>query len=286
MEANLIMPGNYGPDEIKGVYPCASSENLVWNNQSSELSIWVDAPGGANELEVLLNQILSSDSKYKIMVLMEPASLCPHNYKFALHHEDLFDMVFSTYPDFCVHNPDKFKYYPGGCRTFIPKDERLVYEKTKNISGIVSIRNTLPGHKVRHDIKNYHQENQIGLIDYLNPPMGRKVDGLKDYRFEVVIENEDSPCFSEKLLDPMLCGTIPIYWSPTETSYLDMFDMDGIITFSSVEEFFEMLNSGYFDENLYISKLEAIKSNFDIAKNYISLGDVLWEHGIKNLFGQ
>lgn len=286
MEANLIMPGNYGPDEIKGMYPCVPSENLTWNGSSSELSIWVDSPGGANEYEVLLDQILSSDSKYKVMVLMEPASLCPRNYKFALHHEDLFDMVLSTYPDFCSNNPDKFKYYPGGCRTFIPTDERLVYEKTKNISGIVSIRHTLPGHKVRHYIKNYHQENQLGLIDYLNPPMGRKVDGIKDYRFEVVIENEDSPCFSEKLLDPMLCGTIPIYWSPTETSYLNMFDMNGIITFNSIEEFFEMLNGGYFNENLYISKLESVKTNFDIAKNYISLGDVLWEHGIKNLFGQ
>lgn len=285
MEANLMMPGNYGPEERTNSYPCSPSKNLVWNSQSSELTIWVDAPGGSNELEILLNQIQTSKSKYKVMVLMEPISLCPHNYEFTLNNENLFDMILSTYPNFGSHNSDKFKYYPGGCRTFISHDERMIYPKTKNISGIVSGRNTLPGHRVRHDIKNYHQENSIELIDYLNPPVGRKIDGIKDYRFEVVVENEDAPCFSEKLIDPMLCGTIPIYWSPTETNYLDMFDKDGIIIFKNPDEFFKMLLDGYFTENLYISKLNAVRNNLEVAKRFVSLGDILWEYGIKDLIG-
>jgi len=283
MEANLIMPGNYGPEEISNSYPCWPSDKLMWTNRNANLSIWVDTPGGSNEFQILSNQVLSSDSKYKVMVLMEPISLCPKTYDFVLNNENMFDMILSTYPDFGSHNPDKYRYYHGGARSFIRPDERMIYTKSKNISAIVSNKNSLLGHILRHNIKNHHHNNKMGLIDYLNPPMDKKVDGIRDYRFELVIENEDSPFFSEKPLDSMLCGCIPIYWSSYDTSYLDIFDKDGIITFSTPEEFFEMLLDGYFTENLYISKLDAVRNNLEVAKRFVSLGDILWEYGIKDL---
>jgi len=114
---------------------------------------------------------------------------------------------------------------------------------------------------------------------------GWKVNGLRDYRFELIIENEDAEFFSEKLIDSMLCGCIPIYWNTHDTSYLDMFDKEGIIFFQDDDELFDMLENGYFTEELYLSKLESVHKNFDIAKDYISLGDMLWDYGIKDLIG-
>lgn len=285
MEANLIMPGNYGPEETSNSYPCWPSEHLKWNKNSNELTIWCDSPGGYNEYGVLLNQIINCNSKYKVMVLMEPISLCPKTYDFVLQNEHLFDMVFSTYPNYGSHNPSKFKYYHGGARTFIRPEERQIYSKTKNISSIVSGKNFLHGHMVRNLIKSHHNENNIGLIDYINPPMNSKVSGLKDYRFELVIENEDAPFFSEKPLDSILCGCVPIYWTSDDTSYLDIFDKNGFVFFKDQDEFFNMLTNGYFTEDLYISKLDGVRNNFEVAKRFVSLGDILWEYGIKDLIG-
>lgn len=282
MTANLIMPGNYGREETLNLFPCTPSENLVWDSNSNEMTIWVDSPGGHNEYETLLNQILNSNSKYKIMVLMEPLSLCPKNYEFVLQYEHLFDFIMSTYSNYGSHNPSKYGYYPGGSRTFIKPDDRKIYNKSKNISSIVSEKNKLIGHKLRHSIKDYHNENNMGLIDYLNPPIGSKIQGLKDYRFELVIENENYSAFSEKPLDSILCGCIPIYWVPDDTSYLDMFDKNGFVFFKDQEDFFMMLDSDYFTEELYISKLESIKNNFEVSKQYISFGDVIWNYGIKD----
>ena len=40
-----------------------------------------------------------------------------------------------------------------------------------------------------------------------------KLAGLKDYMFTIVIENVVDDCwFTEKLMDSLLTGTIPIYW--------------------------------------------------------------------------
>ena len=43
-------------------------------------------------------------------------------------------------------------------------------------------------------------------------PIEFKIDGLKDYRFSVVIENcKRDYWFTEKLIDCFVTGTIPIY---------------------------------------------------------------------------
>ena len=83
----------------------------------------------------------------------------------------------------------------------------------------------------------------------------------------------------------MLCGCIPIYWTNKDTSYLDMFDKDGIVFFKDSDDLFDKLLSGMFTEEFYNSKMDAIKHNFEEAKKYISLGDMLWENGIKDLVG-
>jgi hypothetical protein len=271
-------PGNFGPEELLGLWPTHPSKYLQWTDSSDLLSIWVDADGSSDPLGNLQRYVLESKSKYKVMVLAEPKGYCIQNYEWVLYNHDLFDLVFSAYPDYGGGNP-KFKYFHGGLRSYISKEEWNVYPKSMNISSVMSNRKQLPGHILRHEIRNEVES----FVDYLNPQMNRKVDALKDYRFEIVIENEDSPNFSEKLLDSMLCGCIPIYWSNTSDEYLDVFDKSGIELFSSKDEIVSKIKSGYFNEELYNSKMDAIKNNFEVAQKFVSLGDVLWEYGIKEL---
>lgn len=269
---NITNPGNYGVEEILGKYPCWVSKYIKWdNNIHHSCHIWVDYWNGVEQ----------STANYKIAVLMEPKTLCPHNYQIVLDKLNIFDLIFTTYPeDLSIHS--KYRYYHGGSRSFIRPEERLIYNKSKNICSIVSHKNFLPGHILRHNIKNKLQLNTSDLIQYINPPMDNKASGLKDYRFELVIENEDSSFFSEKLIDSMLCGCIPIYWSSQDVSYLNIFDLEGIILFKDEIEFYNMLYSNYFTQELYESKLKAIKYNFEKAKEFTSFGDILWNAGLKD----
>jgi hypothetical protein len=269
---NTTNPGNHGHEEILGIMPCWPSEYIIWdNNQYSDYHVWVDCWDGVSDFK----------AKYKIAVLMEPKTLTPHNYEIVESTINQFDLVFTHYKEDVVKN-SKYKYYPGGCRSFIAPDQRMIYKKDKDICCIMSSKTFMPGHGLRHKIKNYLSDNNmINKIDYNNPPMDRKIDGVKDYRFELVIENEDSSHFSEKLIDSMLCGCIPVYWKNIDTSYLNMFDLNGIIFFKDEYDFYTKLNSKYFTKELYDSKIKAIKYNFEKAKEFINFGDVLWNYGLK-----
>lgn len=277
----MCNPGNWGSEEIKGEWPCVPSQYLEWVEEPQDLCIWVDC-----WLSPCI-EILSSNIKYKVAVLVEPFELCPFNYNWILAHQDEFDLIYSTYPQFGEKetNPDKFKLLSGGARSYLHPNEWDIYPKSKNITSIVSPKRFMEGHQLRHQIKDTYQP--INVIDYLNPPMDKKIDALRDYRFEVVIENEDGPFFSEKLIDSLLAGCIPLYWSSNDNKkHLSMFDENGIVYFQNKEEFDNLINSGDLNEQFYLDRIEAVKHNFEEAKHYASLGDMLWKNGIKELLGK
>lgn len=282
----MCNPGNFGDKEVIGEWPCFPSKYVEWTpNEMQDIAIWVDCWA-----EPWTNQMFRKDIgiKHNIAVLIEPMKLAEWHYQFVLDNEHHFDMIFSNYIDFGKNtkNPNKFKTFPGGSRTLIRPEEWQIYPKNKNVGCIMSHKSFMPGHKLRHEIRSRHENLFEPIIDYNNPEFYTKYIGLKDYRFDLAIENEDNyKTFTEKLLDPMLCGCIPIYWSDGDTSYLDMFDKDGIVFFKDSDDLFDKLLNGMFTEEFYNSKMDAIKHNFEIAKNYLSLGDMLWENGIKELVG-
>lgn len=276
LEITMQNPGNWGSEEINKLWPSVPGQYTTWTTEPREVCVWVDHWCG---IEVSL-------SKYNIAVLIEPAepsTLYGNNYQFVRDNIDRFDLVFVTYPEYAetVKSPEKVIYFPGGGRSYIDPTEWKIYDKSKNIASIMSAKAEISGHKMRHLIRDsLTRVNMQHAIDYNNPPIPRKIDGIKDYRFELVVENCDYAAFSEKITDPMLVGTVPIYWTGLDTNYLDMYDRNGIIVFKNPEELITMISDQYFTEELYNSKLEAIKYNFEVAKRYISLGDILWNAGL------
>ena len=86
----------------------------------------------------------------------------------------------------------------------------------------------------------------------------KKSDGLARYRFSVVIENSrEENYFTEKLLDAILCNTIPIYWGCPNIS--QFFDTDGMVICHSLEEIQNAIQGA--NEELYQQKLFAFKYN-------------------------
>ena len=322
--AGLNFYGNFGENEMLGNWPSVPGKNLQWvrpemavrENQPYEMEIYVDDtlrwlkeidrvgyPGSSWHDEV----------KYKICVQVEPKQLLesgrfkhgntPTNYDLIENpevYENYFDLIFTTYPHYMDIHP-KFRYYEGGLRSYIPPKQQKIHKKTNGICCIMSNKDYMPGHLLRHDIRNKMKKWNFStpkwglnhsatdllsqpIIAYNSPPEKEKHLGTKDYMFELVIENEQGPFFSEKLIDAMLVGCIPVYWSRGKHDVsLEVFDRNEIITFEEVEELYEMLRNqqDHFNVDVYTSKMKAIKNNFKVAKIYSSMGDTLWKCGLE-----
>jgi hypothetical protein len=80
------------------------------------------------------------------------------------------------------------------------------------------------------------------------------------------MENNIEPdYFTEKLIDCFLTGTVPIYLGPKQVE--NYFDPNGIIFFNGDEDLPNILNE--LTSELYDSKIESIKKNFELAKEYM-----------------
>jgi len=102
---------------------------------------------------------------------------------------------------------------------------KYVPEKTLKISMMVSEKNQQPGHKYRHDLINKILETDLPIdiygrgcmyYEYLNDIRVKgkfeEREPYANYDFHICIENfETNHYFSEKIMDPLLCSTTPIY---------------------------------------------------------------------------
>ena len=97
-----------------------------------------------------------------------------------------------------------------------------------------------------------------------------KLEGYKDYRFTIVIENcNHDNYYTEKITDAFATGTIPVYWGTDNV--FEVFNPDGIIRLTDDFDFSELT------EELYQEKLDAVKDNFERVNNLRMADDELYE---------
>ena len=128
------------------------------------------------------------------------------------------------------------------------------YVKQKPCSIIASGKTDMPGHQLRHRIVE-HIRAQCLPVDILGRgynPFENKADGLLPYHYSVIIENvREDDFYTEKLLDCMLCGTLPIFWGAPNIT--DHFDPQGMIICANSDEIMAALTSldtGYFSDSV------------------------------------
>ena len=186
-----------------------------------------------------------------------------------------YDAVFFSDREVCDRYSN-FKFSFAGSN--LPwTEEKKIYPKTKLVSMIASAKKTVIGHKLRHFVA----EKFNGKVDFYGgvlgsprfghekKPWGDKSIALNDYMFSLVIENDKyDTYFTEKITDCFATGTIPVYWGTKDIS--KYFNPDGIITLNS--EFDVSLLS----HELYQSKLDAVKENFDKVNKMENADDVLY----------
>ena len=121
-------------------------------------------------------------------------------------------------------------FFPFGT-TWVPNWREIGKEKTAMISLVASEKRDSEGHKLRHAIAAWTEKNDrvdVALMGRGYQPFEAKSDGLAPYRYSVVIENvRETNYFSEKLVDAVLCDTVPIYWGCPNLD--DFVDTTGII---------------------------------------------------------
>lgn len=236
------------------------SKKFDWVREINSTLIFTD-----NDIELEFNY---PNSK-KFAWLIESPEINPGIYNYIKENHSNFEKVF-TFDKQLLDLSDKFFLIPiGGC--WIREEERTIHDKTKLISAILSSKKTTTGHLLRHDVKN-----NIKNVDFFghNNFIENKISGLKNYAFSIAIENcKKDYYFTEKLIDCFMTGTIPLYWGcPSIDKF---FDVNGIITFDSLEELIFICENLTFND--YVKKLESVQYNYEQAKKFLIADDLIFE---------
>jgi hypothetical protein len=196
------------------------------------------------------------ESKYLIGNLIEDVKV---NYQ---KYFEVFEMIF-THNKELLDLDERFKWVPAN--GFWIKEPK-VYEKSKMISFITSNKNFTPGHSERLAWVDKIGD-QVDLYGRGFNEIAEKELGLCDYMFSVVVENGFyESYYTEKILDCFATGTIPVYKGCPNID--EFFNKDGIIFLT--DEF-------YVSDELYYSKMDAIKDNLERVKTIEVLEDYIYK---------
>jgi len=221
-----------------------------------------------------INQVYRiNKSCKKIAWLIEPPQIKPNIYDSIKRIWNQFDLIL-THQESLLEISDKFKPLPMWC-SWINPHEQIIKRKTKNLSIIASSKKDTVGQSMRHEIiSKFNKSLQMDLYGLGYNAIDNKSTALSDYRFSIVIENVKSDyLFTEKLIDCLVTGTIPIYWGANKID--DFFDTSGFFKFNNIEELdiiFENLSKEKYQELFPV-----VEKNYNIAINNVTVEDYIYK---------
>ena len=200
------------------------------------------------------------------------------------YYKSNYKMIFTHDERILKVDPSFFKYTITNAMPWI--QNRKVYDKSKNVSVIMSNKKGKPGYNYRLNFLHTLDKSQVDhygrgfekelpwIYHYNNITESGKLQGLMDYRFSFAFENDNyKTIFCEKLTDCFATGTIPIFWGTPDIDRY--FNKDGIIMFD------EKVRIEDLTEDLYMSKRSAILDNFERAISFPSAEDFIYENYLK-----
>lgn len=144
-------------------------------------------------------------------------------------------------------------FFPFG-GTWVPQWRDLRPEKTRMTSLIASAKRDTTGHRLRHEVADWVRQTgrDVDIMGRGYTPFEVKADGLAPYRFSVVIENvREQNYFSEKLVDAVLCQTVPIYWGcPNLDRFFDPGPIIRCESFDDIQSAVDMASEADYAERL------------------------------------
>lgn len=239
------------------------SQCIEWvKDGSGEATFYIDSTLGQAEFDEVPGPKYGwlLESKYITPQIVDNVRMFPEKYL------ETFDLIF-THNQELLKIDSKFKWVPA--QGFWIKEPKI-YEKSKMISMIASNKQMCEGHRLRLE----WVERLWGQVDLYGRgfnEIANKEDGLCDYMFSVAIENgQYETYFTEKLLDCFATGTIPVYLGAPDIG--NFFNKDGII---------DLTDEFDVSEEIYYSKIDAIKENLEKAKEMEILEDYIYMRYLK-----
>lgn len=262
-EINLIGGGFQHSLSTSGFEPLYVK--WIKGDETSQISIYVD--------QSIISPTNPKTKNYGW--LCESKTINPDLYNFCFSNIEYLKQNFKyvfTHDVELSKTSDIFKLVQCSGKSFIP--EGKIYNKTKLVSMIASNKQMCKEHRYRQQIISKFS-NKCDHYGWGYNPITDKLIGLKDYCFSITMENATySNMFTEKLTDCFMTGTVPVYYGMANIG--EFFNIDGIII---LDENFKIEDLTY---SLYLSKLEYIVENFNIAKNMLVSEDYIFKHYLSN----
>jgi len=202
-------------------------------------------------------------------------------------NQDRFDYLLTFIPELLTLPKARFFI---GLTSFCKPD--LDIPKIFAVSAVFSGRNACPGHPLRHELYKRRNEIKIPKFFYTGLRSGQRSElelpaeksakqTVMNCMFHIAIDSYNYPnSFSEKLIDPLITNTIPIYWGPENIR--DYFNMDGIFRCDTVDEIIDVTNQ--MGEDIYYSRKGARFENYGRAIKYHNYGECLQQE-INKIYG-
>lgn len=242
---------------------CVKSKYIRWTNEGK-----IEA---YQDLFIPMAVDNKDNGKKKIALITEPRTIWNSAYKYDLgqylqEHYDIFEYIF-TFDPILLQLPNA-KPMP-----FVGVWSTNDVKKDKNISMCCSNKAECEGHIKRQKIANQLKNK----VDVLGNYFGKKRVSTKDiyskYKYSIVLENEkDEWYFTEKVLNAFANKCVPIYYGSPKI--LELFNPAGIIYVDNIEDIPKVLDILHPDD--YISRIEAIKDNYNRVKKYQCYEDYLY----------
>lgn len=230
----------------------------------------------------------------KVAWLLESRGVAWPTYEYVEDHLDEFDLVLTYDESLIAIDPDRCEFAPRG-GTYLSPEEVALYPKSKLVSFISSNKRfdqwTAVGHGFRQDLWRVlrqlggslgRQLTRAGVKERVDSfgritgtALERKIDSLRDYRFQIAVENRiHDSYFTEKLIDCFATGTIPIFRGTKEVCRF--FDPRGIVFVDTLEEMVDVLIR--LCEEDYEDRLDAVRENYERCQAFLAPEDWMVRH--------
>jgi len=258
----------YCNDQLVPSTSCSNTAKYVeWvYDGSGDINLYVS--------QTAIDAINDKSGKPTYIWLLESRQIIPQYYDWVLNNYEFVtsrvDGIFSCDESVC-EKYEGVNYVVSNAAPWVV--DRQVHKKNKLVSMIASNKRMCEGHLKRLSFVDKFKDK----LDFYGRGFNEiscKEEGLKDYMFSVAIENAVyDTYFTEKLTDCFACGTIPIFYGcKGVTKY---FNEDGIIF---LDENFDLST---LTEDLYYSKIEAVKDNLERSINFPVAEDYLYQNYLK-----
>lgn len=202
------------------------------------------------------------------LILAEPSVIhAKHLTLLRLTHGRFFRVL--TFNETLTSRIPNGVFFPLGT-TWVPEWRDLPLDKTAMCSLIASAKRDTTGHKLRHEMVDWARRSgaEVEVMGRGYKAFDTKAKGLAPYQYSVVIENVREPnYFSEKLVDAVLCNTVPIYWGCPN---LDRFiDPTGIIQCQSAADIRQAIAAMSSDD--YANRLPQLQAIQPVLAGYCDL---------------